>query len=429
MWRKAAIARGKWVFPMLLAGLLAGACERTPVLVSGPLPQRVYVWQRTWTPAVVEALGEARRRTSGAVLLGGEVRWSNGRPSMVRASIDWPAVHAAGLPCALALRIAPYQGAFAEDDATARYLGQQAVAMLDAARLAGVEVPEFQLDFDCAQKRLPEYRLWLRALRGAVGPRRFVITTLPAWLGQREFAGLLQEVDGFVLQVHSVSLREKGGSTALCDPALARQWVSEAARLGRPFAVALPTYRCVAGYAPDGHFLDVAMDALEPRWPPGTRMLELASDADTLAALVREWTAAHPPAMKEVIWYRAPVATDQRNWRWATWSAVAAGRAPAHRLVARASGDNPTDLTIANEGEAEEKLPCAVTARWGAERLIASDALAGWSVQASAGRAVFTTTPAHPLRLPPGEQRPIGWLRHETPPFLQLAVEALPPAR
>ena len=43
----------KTAAPLLAALLLLAACRRA----SGPLPQEVYVWQRSWTPEVESALG------------------------------------------------------------------------------------------------------------------------------------------------------------------------------------------------------------------------------------------------------------------------------------------------------------------------------------------------------------------------------------
>jgi hypothetical protein len=94
------------------------------------------------------------------------------------------------------------------------------------------------------------------------------------------------------------------------------------------------------------------MDSVDPAWPPGTRVLEFATDADELAALVAQWRAAHRPELRELLWYRVPVTTDIRNWRWATLSAVMAGRAPQHKLEVVKAGDNPIDLSIAGRSGA-----------------------------------------------------------------------------
>ncbi|MDB6119973.1 MAG: hypothetical protein JWO08_3754 [Verrucomicrobiaceae bacterium] len=48
---------------------------------------------------------------------------------------------------------------------------------------------------DCAQKKLAGYALWLKALREAVKPARFVITGLLAWLDEPALPRLLDQVD------------------------------------------------------------------------------------------------------------------------------------------------------------------------------------------------------------------------------------------
>jgi hypothetical protein len=110
---------------------------------------------------------------------------------------------------------------------------------------------------------------------------------LPAGPNDSEFRKLVSEVDGYVLQVHSAPI-SAATNAKLCDARLAREWVSEAARFRIPFEVALPTYRCAAGYGPDGKLLSVAMDSVQPVWPPGKRVLEFGADADEIAELVHE---------------------------------------------------------------------------------------------------------------------------------------------
>jgi len=281
-----------------------------------------------------------------------------------------------------------------------------------------VEIEEFQFDFDCAQKNLASYRTWLRTLKPIVRPARFVVTVLPAWLESSEFLQLVREADGYVLQVHSVPI-STGAAATLSDSRLAHAWVRKAAQFGKPFSVALPTYRCAAGYGPDGKLLSVAMDSIQPIWPPGTRVLEFGANADEIAALVNDWQKARPPELRELIWYRVPIATDTRNWRWATLSAVMAGRLPEHKIDIVQDGENPVDLSIFNAGEADEQLSADVTATWSGTELTAADALSGWNVRSENGRAVFNVTASRGLRLPPGSTRKIGWLRFERTPNLE----------
>ena len=393
------------------------ACRRTDVNVSGPLPQRGYLWQREWTPVVTDALVEADRRMDGVVLLGAEINLAAQKPEITRASIDWTAVKRQTKHCSVAVRVAPFAGPFREDDAAARAIADVARQILDQAHAHDVKLEEFQLDFDCTQNNLGSYRAWLRMLRPIVAPVRFVITALPAWLDCSDFRALVREADSYVLQVHSIPLLSRRAT--LCDARLARQWISKAAKFRQLFSVVLPTYRCTAGYAPDGKLLNVAMDSVQPAWPPGTRSLEFGADADEIAALVNEWQQSRPPQLRELIWYRIPIASDARNWRWVTLSAVMAGRSPEHKLKVVQEGQNPIDFAIFNSGEADEQLNAGVTVRWNDAGLIAADALSGWSVRSEHRRAIFNAITSQRLRLPPGATRKIGWLRFDRTTNLQ----------
>lgn len=394
------------------------ACDRSGVNVSGPLRQRGYIWQREWTRAVVDSLGEAENRMDGVVLLGAEINLAGEAPDVVKATIDWETVKRHGKPCSVALRVAPFAGPFEGNDASARLIVDVTKELLSEARAHDVTIEEFQFDFDCAQKNLGSYRAWLRLLRRVVQPVRFVVTVLPAWLDNPEFLPLVREADGYVLQVHSVPI-SNGDGASLCDTRSAREWVTRAARFGLPFSVALPTYRCVAGYGADGRLLGVVMDSVQFPWPPGTRILEFFADADDIGALVGSWQKSRPAQLRELLWYRVPVATDAHNWRWATLSAVMAGRRPNHELKVSQEGANPIDVSIVNLGEADEQVKSSVTATWRDAALIASDALPGWSVQSENDHAIFRVTSDHRIRLAPGASRKIGWLRFDRPPNLR----------
>ena len=66
-------------------------------------------------------------------------------------------------------------------------------------------------------------------------------------LGEPDFKTLINSCDGYILQVHSFDRPAPGQRPVVCDPVKTRAWVQQASALGRPFAVALPTYRTTAG--------------------------------------------------------------------------------------------------------------------------------------------------------------------------------------
>jgi hypothetical protein len=375
------------------------------------LPQRAYVWQRDWSAPVIEGLREAHDSLDGCVVLAAEVEWRVGQPHVVKPKVDWAALRAWGKPVGAAMRVSPFPGPFAEDDEVSRGLCETARNVVAEADRAGVTLAELQLDFDCAQKKLAGYRLWVQALREAVKPVPLVITTLPSWLGEAEFTKLVQEVPRYVLQVHSVSSPAGDAKTMICDPALARQWVARAEAIGHPFEIALPTYRSVVGYDASGKLLGVSSDGVRPSWPAGTTVREYETEAREMASLVAEWRGTRPEHCRGLLWYRLPVASDANNWRWPTLRAVIAGRTPKAAWAVHVEGANPADLSVRNDGESDEPMRDKVEVRWEGQARPTAEALPGWRVEVRADMLIFSSASEAGVRLPPGEERAIGWLR------------------
>ncbi|MHC4648989.1 MAG: DUF3142 domain-containing protein [Planctomycetota bacterium] len=220
---------------------------------SGAMPHEVYVWQRHWGKPVAEAIKQAALQTSGFSVLAAEVNWKSGRPNVVRVDIDYAILKSADRPVSLCLRIGPYSGGFGSRDEAAAFLCDIAACVIADAREAGLEPAELQIDYDCAESRLDEYRKLVGLLRDRVRPVSLTITALPCWLKRRVFARLARASDGYVLQVHSLE-RPVGPQApiSLCDAAATRRWVEQAGRIGVRFRVALPTYGYVVAFDRSG---------------------------------------------------------------------------------------------------------------------------------------------------------------------------------
>jgi hypothetical protein len=414
--------------PLLLAAVAVAALAWRFVLnppvprASGPLPHAAYVWQRAWTAPVREAVAGAGAAPAvgGLVVLGAEVAWEAGAPRTARVRPDYGALRAAGLPVGLALRIGPYAGPFTADGEPFGLLARLAESLVAEASATGVPPRELQVDFDCAESKLDGYRVWVEALRRRVAPVPLTFTALPSWLDAGAFRRLAAATDGFVLQVHS--LERPAGADAplsLCDPAAARRAVERAARAGVPFRVALPTYGYLVAFDRAGRFLGISAEGPRPAWPDDARIREVGADAVAMAALVREWTADRPAALRGAIWYRLPVGTDALNWRRATLDAVRAGRVPRALLRAEARRPQPglVEIDLVNDGDGDAALAGAtLSVRWdAARRLVAADALAGFERgDERPGMLSLRGMPATPAgRLRPGERRFVGWMRLE----------------
>ena len=404
---------------------------RTPYTAPAPLLQRAYVWQRDWNAPVAASLAEGRDVLDGCVVLGAEIEWRGGSPRAIKPRVDWAALRTFGKPVSVAMRIAPSSGPFSETGDATDTLTTTARELVADAQSAGVSLAEFHLDFDCPQKKLAGYAHWVRAIRRAVEPVPLVITTLPSWLPEPDFPTLVKEAGAYVLQVHSISSPRGDEKTMICDPVEARQWVAKASKLGLPFEIALPTYRSVVGYSPEGRLLGVVSDSVRPTWPPGTLLKEYATDPGAMAGLVADWQKQRPAQCRGLMWYRLPVATDENNWRWPTLRAVIAGRAPTASWKVRVEGtdsllpgkSNPADFVLMNDGETEGPPECSIVARWDGDATPVAEALPGWQVKVEAHQATFFRTVENQRRLLPGEECAIGWLRLE--PAAPLHVETI----
>jgi hypothetical protein len=364
---------------------------------------------------------------AGLTVLAAEVDLSRSPLRAFRVGIDWQTLRDAGRPVGLALRIGRFHGwgggtgRFADDPQTVHALAGLAGELAQQARAHGLPVREIQLDYDCPESKLSDYPVLVDAVRRAVSPAPVTITALPSWLRQqRAFRRLSRSTDGVVLQVHSLRTPSKPGERIdLVDPGEAERAVEEAAKAGRPFRVALPTYTYGAVFDRRGNVVGLSAQGA------GTLV---AADPEAMAGLVRRWTADRPPELAGLVWYRLPVASDTRNWPRVTLAAVMAGRAPRRevRTLLRGPDRALVEIDLVNTGEAEVPLPSPVDLRWESDTLIAADGLFGYRLLASGPRAARLESPAPVRGLRPGERRAIAWLRFHEPTEVHVEIPASP---
>lgn len=406
----AVLWRAAWLCALVLSG---PGCARQEPPAAGPMRQEVYVWQRSWTPGVQAAVMSFGTNFSRLLVLGAEVSWENRQPRVARAQIDFPTLRQTGVSVALCLRIGGYSGPFADNDRIAMFLASLGAGLVAEARSNGVTPAELQLDFDCATANLRGYGRWLRAMRSSVEPVPVTFTALPAWLDGRAFAELAGEAPAYVLQVHALQRPTRFDERfQLCDPVAARAAVARAGALGVPFRVALPTYAFMLAFDPAGQLIGVRAEGPAREWPANARTQELWADATEMATLVATWTRECPPALQGLVWYRLPVVGDRFNWRWPTLAATMQGRTPRRhlRVISRRVEAGLTDIHLANEGELDISSRLAITVRWQGSRWVAADALSAFAA-ADVGSNHIRFQTEQRLRLPAGEQLPVGWLR------------------
>ena len=412
---------GLFVLAGLVIGAVAGFLVRSarPVRQSGTLSHSVYVWQRFHGDNVVDALRQAAPCTAGFTVLAAEVAWtSSGEPQVFRVSPDYAALKQTGRPVGFALRVGPYSGSFDPQDQACRLLCGLAVETISKTRQHGLEPAEMQIDFDCPESKLDSYRRWVEAMKREVAPVKLTITTLPCWLNQSSFARLVRSTDGFVLQVHSLE-RPAGvdADLVLCDPRSAADWVEQAARLGVPFRVALPTYGYLVAFGTDGQFVGLNAEGPSQSWPQGVTIRALRADPFEMAGLLKSWERSRPLTMEGVIWYRLPVKGDRLNWRWVTLSTVMSGTTPRRGLHAGVNYPQTglAEVYLVNDGQMDESPDVSIHLEWDARGLLGADGLNGFSRTQTNPTSIRLERagPEDPRMIAPGEKWMVGWLRFD----------------
>lgn len=410
-----------WVLAVILGGVgalvFAGfLANRRIAWAHGPLPQEAYLWQRHWHRGVVAAVTDQAAALDGLIVLAAEVAWQQGVPGAVQVAWDPAAMQATGGRAGLAIRLGAYAGSFEQDTATRTFLRELATEQVRRAEAAGLEVTELQLDFDATVGQLDDYRVWIADVRAAVAPVPLTLTVLPSWMRYRAFARLIRAADGYVLQVHSLERPATFEAPALlCDPVRAQRWMERAARFGRPFRVALPTYGYDLAFSPEGRYLGLAADGTQPLWPAGTRVRRLEADAPAMAGLMARWQQRRPALCTGILWYRLPVAGDRLNWAWPTLLAVMQGQAPVAALEVALDRPEPglIEVALINRGSAPAAWDRPIVLRWEEDAAPLADALVPFVLRRPDRRSLrWEPDPAASDQpLPPGARRAVGWLR------------------
>jgi Protein of unknown function (DUF3142) len=395
---------------LLSLGLLSLACSGKRA--AGPLRQEAYVWQRTWNPAVQDSVRQARGFAE-LVVLAAEVDLRSENPRVARVPLD-ATLKTLGKPVGAALRVSEFPGLFAQKPGVVRLLEALIREVKTEARTKGIRLSEIQIDYDCPESKLADYRDVLPHLRRAASPLPLTITVLPSWMRHRRaFRTLIEETDGYVLQLHSLILpRSPDEQITMIEPTSARGWVEEAARFGRSFHVALPTHGYTAAIDEKGELVGLLAEGPLFSWSPGVTVRTVRSDPAAMAGLIRGWTRDRPSALAGVIWFRLPVAGERLNWPWPTLRTVMAGRAPqpAVRLLKREPEPGLVEIDLLNAGEAAASWPATVRVRWRGRSPIAADGLAVYRVVPVRDGEIHLEGSGSGL-LRPGERRPIAWLR------------------
>jgi hypothetical protein len=357
-----------WTRVLLLALGLACARERPPP--PPPLTHEAYVWQRDWSPELSGALADVPVELGALRVLARERSGPARTP--VDPAVDVDALARSGREVVAVMRV----------DGTAPLDGislSEVAVHARAWKARGVRVRGIEVDHDCATSTLARYADWLERERARLQDSGLTlsITALPTWAASPDVARLASLPDDVVLQVHAVR------APTLFTPEEARRFLEgwSKATTGRPFRVALPTYRV--------------------RLRDGTRLSAEPRDVARLLALLRE----HPvPGVTGVLWFRLGHRGDPDAWSPSTLAAVVRGEPLTPRLTPRLVdvGGGTRDIVIENTGRVDADAPTRLTLTGNLEVL---DGVGGYAPH---GASLVARTPP---RLRAGERRVVGFLR------------------
>lgn len=375
------------------------------------MPHDAYVWQRAWTPAVVDAVHRSADIVRSWRVLLAESDRSGGWTSV---AIPWSDLVAAGQPIVGVIRI---DGRLDEGRMPALLdkVVATASAAIRSAPLAGLEI-----DYDCPTSKLATYTKFLWALRERLpADIALSITALPTWLGSTTLAALTAPLSEVVLQVHAVEDPRRG----LFDPERAERWVREfGRRIGRPFRVALPAYDVQVSWRSGGRLASVEGEV--PLLAGGGGEL-LESRPAALRQFLEALDRSAPVGLVGIVWFRLPISTDRRAWSLETWRAVIAGRPTSARVQALLVPSEQPDLwnvVLANDGMVDVELPRRVPLDPGCRM---ADGANGFRLVSEkiADRDTLVLEGAGRGRLKPMSKRTIGWARCAGPERLLHVVE------
>lgn len=405
--------RLRLVFCLTILAAAFPACSKPRALSTN-----VYVWQPVSGDPMREAIQRAAPFVDTFYLHAADLSFRTNGPKITEFKIDWSMIRSVEKPVGLVVRIPHAEGGLGSSREHALRVADLARKLLAEARAAGVICRDFQIDYDCPESRLPFYLDFLNELKPLAGAIPLSFTALPTWLKHPEFPALARMAGRYVLQVHSLRLPQKGDAEAiLCEVKAAKRAAAEASKLGVPFEIALPTYRCVVALDANGNRLAVISEGEVPNFPEGTQFIAGAADAREIAEWVTALRIDPPRNCTGLIWYRLPVDSDRMNWPWPTFRAVIRGQttAPLFSVVFKTDLSGSTTVEIHNQGEGSGPLPRSVTIKWRTGSLEGADGVKGYAAQSLSGENACEFTRTDPdapnSELPPGKSQVIGWIR------------------
>lgn len=313
--------------------------------ISRILPQEAYIWQKKWVQSLEPAIKQTTPYITGWRFLAGEYE-PDGQVIYPVIHYDW--LQQSQLPLTAVYRFDRLRPLPSVEEILALIQNSPSYQRYD--------IHNIELDLDWPTSKLHLYITLLKTLKEKL-PKdiQLNITMIPDWLRSPLFPELSAQVPCPVLQVHSVDNPQMG----LFNPQNAIKYIHKMNRLSRhPFYVALPTYGLKIQTTPTGRIYAIEG---ENNFQTGQAGKELYSDPQQIRKLIQELQQNTPELLHGIIWFRLPIANDQRNWSHNTWLAMIRHQPLKGNIITQEilDPDNPgaIKLSLVNQGNIALPLP------------------------------------------------------------------------
>lgn len=375
----------------------------------------VYIWQRDWNEFVQDGISKIQPGISKFIVLCGDFRYENGKPSINAVDIDWSYFREKDIEITLAFRIntetkelLQTDGAFKVADGIKTVFDR----VIESATNNGVKVIDIQIDYDCPTSKLADYSNFIRICKERFPEQRISITALPTWLDSKDFKELIKHTSYYVLQLHSFEIpktADKARQIFLKDEA--PSYIFQASQLGHPYYISLPTYGYEAAFGQDGQFLGIRAEVNPVTLGKDMQYQTVISEPVEILSFLREIQQVKPQKFLGVCWFRMPIKTDEFNWHINTLKAVLENRVPVAKVNAeiKTLQDGLCEVYLVNNGEKNILAPISFTVNWQKGSSPLYDVLGRYE-----GRALSNGNGIEITGFPPkvGNKILVAWIRY-----------------
>jgi hypothetical protein len=315
----------------------------------------MYIWQRSWTQNLDDSIKSISPITDFFTVLCGDLKYQDNKPSISTINIDWAYFAKTEAKITLAFRISTDAGKLLHADAMATAVDaiyehiQKIMDKAPAGYIVGI-----QFDYDCPTSKLNAYTDFLKLFKEKLPGVQISVTTLPTWLGDREFANLIKQTDYYVLQLHSFEVpKTLKDARDIFPENKAKSYVKKASSHRWPYYISLPTYGYEVAFDKKGKFIGLRAEGANILWRQDIQHeIEVVSPEEIIRFL-QYIQNKKPKLLKGIFWFRLPIKTDEFNWDINTLISVIEGKLPKKgfeiELIEKEKG--LVEVYIVNSGE------------------------------------------------------------------------------